>query len=431
MPALSCCYGLPPADCSAAAAPRREPAPACLPACLRLPCLPWCSDIYGERAVLLGAVHGIVESLFRRYVGQGMRCVCLLPGSPLSPPCRRRCRLRCMLCCCSDIYGERCVILGGVHGVVESLFRRYTRNGMRSAAPAPAPPPFSRVFSPSGTPTPTPTTPPHSCHPNPLLSPPASPSLPCPSPRHPPAAATRRPSSRAWSPSPAPSPASSPATACWASTTPSPTLVGGWVGGREAAAAAHWHQGIFPLDLTSGSDGWHYSWLVLIPSHVLPCPRPAPPACLPARPPADKKVFEQAYSASFMPAMDICYEIYEDVSGAAAAAAAAAAAGSATTAQRRQLSRASSAAPAQWLKPAQHMAGPRLQAFLKTRTFGACSLLARRTARLGLHTHWSLPFPPCLSALLHILLPAGGLRQRDQVCGERRGALQPLAHGQD
>ena len=26
-----------------------------------------------------------------------------------------------------------------------------------------------------------------------------------------------------------------------------------------------------------------------------------------------KKVFEQAYSASFGPAMDICYEIYEDV----------------------------------------------------------------------------------------------------------------------
>lgn len=30
----------------------------------------------------------------------------------------------------SDIYGERCVILGGVHGVVESLFRRFTRQGM-------------------------------------------------------------------------------------------------------------------------------------------------------------------------------------------------------------------------------------------------------------------------------------------------------------
>jgi ketol-acid reductoisomerase len=29
----------------------------------------------------------------------------------------------------SDIYGERCVILGGVHGIVESLFRRYTRQG--------------------------------------------------------------------------------------------------------------------------------------------------------------------------------------------------------------------------------------------------------------------------------------------------------------
>ena len=32
----------------------------------------YCSDIYGERGILLGAVHGIVESLFRRYVRQGM-----------------------------------------------------------------------------------------------------------------------------------------------------------------------------------------------------------------------------------------------------------------------------------------------------------------------------------------------------------------------
>ena len=30
------------------------------------------SDIFGERGILLGAVHGIVESLYRRYVGQGM-----------------------------------------------------------------------------------------------------------------------------------------------------------------------------------------------------------------------------------------------------------------------------------------------------------------------------------------------------------------------
>jgi ketol-acid reductoisomerase len=29
------------------------------------------SDIYGERGILLGAVHGIVESLFRRYIRQG------------------------------------------------------------------------------------------------------------------------------------------------------------------------------------------------------------------------------------------------------------------------------------------------------------------------------------------------------------------------
>ena len=31
----------------------------------------------------------------------------------------------------SDIYGERCILLGAVHGVVEGLFRRYMRQGMR------------------------------------------------------------------------------------------------------------------------------------------------------------------------------------------------------------------------------------------------------------------------------------------------------------
>jgi ketol-acid reductoisomerase len=30
------------------------------------------SDIYGERCILLGAVHGIIESLYRRYITQGM-----------------------------------------------------------------------------------------------------------------------------------------------------------------------------------------------------------------------------------------------------------------------------------------------------------------------------------------------------------------------
>lgn len=30
------------------------------------------SDIYGERCILLGAVHGVVEALFRRFVNQGM-----------------------------------------------------------------------------------------------------------------------------------------------------------------------------------------------------------------------------------------------------------------------------------------------------------------------------------------------------------------------
>src|SRR6185295_8583779 len=30
------------------------------------------SDIYGERGILLGAVHGIIEGLYRRFVSQGM-----------------------------------------------------------------------------------------------------------------------------------------------------------------------------------------------------------------------------------------------------------------------------------------------------------------------------------------------------------------------
>ena len=32
------------------------------------------SDIYGERGILLGAVHGIVETLFRRFVKQVCCC---------------------------------------------------------------------------------------------------------------------------------------------------------------------------------------------------------------------------------------------------------------------------------------------------------------------------------------------------------------------
>ena len=32
------------------------------------------SDIYGERAILLGGVHGMVEALFKRYTREGMRC---------------------------------------------------------------------------------------------------------------------------------------------------------------------------------------------------------------------------------------------------------------------------------------------------------------------------------------------------------------------
>lgn len=48
--------------------------------------------------------------------------------------------------------------------------------------------------------------------------------------------------------------------------------------------------------------------LAQLPDRATPGVRPGSPT---AR--ADKKIFEQAYSASFGPAMDICYEIYEDV----------------------------------------------------------------------------------------------------------------------
>jgi ketol-acid reductoisomerase len=34
----------------------------------------------------------------------------------------------------SDIYGERCILLGAVHGMVEALFRRYTRQGASDEA---------------------------------------------------------------------------------------------------------------------------------------------------------------------------------------------------------------------------------------------------------------------------------------------------------
>lgn len=36
----------------------------------------------------------------------------------------------------SDIYGERCVLLGAVHGMVEGLFTRYVRHGMRQGSQA-------------------------------------------------------------------------------------------------------------------------------------------------------------------------------------------------------------------------------------------------------------------------------------------------------
>lgn len=38
------------------------------------------SDIYGERCILLGAVHGMVEGLYIRFVREGMRCAACFLG---------------------------------------------------------------------------------------------------------------------------------------------------------------------------------------------------------------------------------------------------------------------------------------------------------------------------------------------------------------
>ncbi len=41
------------------------------------------SDIYGERAILLGGVHGMVEALFKRYTREGMRCGSMPSATPV------------------------------------------------------------------------------------------------------------------------------------------------------------------------------------------------------------------------------------------------------------------------------------------------------------------------------------------------------------
>ena len=51
--------------------------------------------------------------------GQDLDVVALCTGTTLESEYR------------SDIYGERCVLLGAVHGMVEGLFTRYVRQGMR------------------------------------------------------------------------------------------------------------------------------------------------------------------------------------------------------------------------------------------------------------------------------------------------------------
>ena len=62
------------------------------------------SDIYGERCILLGGVHGMVEGLFRRYVRQGMRCTNLTFYFLQQQNASALCTLVCLTCqskiCC-------------------------------------------------------------------------------------------------------------------------------------------------------------------------------------------------------------------------------------------------------------------------------------------------------------------------------------------
>jgi ketol-acid reductoisomerase len=52
------------------------------------------SDIYGERGILLGAVHGVIEALYRRYVAQGMSKEAAFLNSASRSPARSRRRSR-------------------------------------------------------------------------------------------------------------------------------------------------------------------------------------------------------------------------------------------------------------------------------------------------------------------------------------------------
>lgn len=202
---------------------------------------------------------------------------------------------------CSDIYGERCVILGGVHGVVESLFRRFTRNGMRSAcrraaAPARAGRARPNLAAMASTPVPVADV----LTPSPFLPP------------VPPPYRLSRSDEEAFRQS------------VESITGPITRIISreGMLGVYNSFSdegERRWvrDSGVCVDGFVWGGGHQWSMWSArpCIAGCVATCVQPhTPPSRLPAAlPPADKKIFEQAYSASFGPAMDICYEIYEDV----------------------------------------------------------------------------------------------------------------------
>ena len=72
---------------------------------------------FGAHLLCLFAMHGVPALIFVATINNGLSG----PGTGTTLESEYR----------SDIYGERCILLGAVHGMAEGLFRRFVRQGMR------------------------------------------------------------------------------------------------------------------------------------------------------------------------------------------------------------------------------------------------------------------------------------------------------------
>lgn len=229
-----------------------------------------------------------------------------------------------------------------------------------------------------------------------------------------------RPSASRWSPSPAPSPASSPARACWACTTPSATRVSRrlgcrGVGGRLTAPGTGWHAacgGIRWTPAPASGGGPH----LLAPRANAPRPQATPwPSPTPTRANAPLHTHTRMRRQEDLRAGLLCVlwprhgHLLRDLRGRGLVRRADKPKRSVNV--KRRSKRLSPLDPLRHGLPA------------RARQHGGAS---------GVHLAraWHDNAAPWPSS--HPSLPlAAPQRQRDQVGGERCGALWPLAHGQD